>query len=630
MCGISVYFNRKGISQAGLRDALASLSSLSHRGPDGEGVTLLNVQTGQSWRLQTPATTAGTPQGIMPADYQDGQAHLVLGHRRLSIFDLSPAGHQPMSDEAGNWLSFNGEVYNFPEIKAELSARGLSFRTQTDTEVILAAYRVWGPDCLKKFNGMWGMVLWDAHQRKLLVTNDRFGVKGLYYHCSADEFIAASEIKAILAFKGRSGPLHEANIRFFLDSGFLDTGTGTFFRDIHRFPPAHFAFIDPANAFAVKPQAHWTLPTVRSQSRSDAEWIAQFREVLFSAVRLRMRSDRPWGVSLSGGLDSSSVVYAARDLLAKEPGLAASLETYSCIFPGREGDESAFIHFIEKDTGVAAHHVNPMDSFTLDEFKKHIWHQDYPVSSTSMFAEWCLMKLTASTRVRVLLTGQGGDELLAGYHHHFYRYLRELQLSLRRGAYRQELKAYAELKEMPLAQLRSIARGEVKQFLRFRLKGGPQNPEQAREAVRTMEQSLHLDFFQLMLPTYLRSEDRDSMAFGVETRVPFLDYRMVELAAQMPASLKIRQGWQKWILRESMQELPASIRWRKDKKGYSNPQQEWVSMHADGFLDHLSNLAEIGMQADKSVVRKQLSGGDHYRGFWLCALSLWLDSVRQR
>jgi asparagine synthase (glutamine-hydrolysing) len=591
MCGILAYFNRNGISEKELKQSLNALQKIKHRGPDGEGVVLINTKTGGFHNL----ITAETPNAVLENKINLNEAlsldyDLILGHRRLSIIDVSTNGHQPMYHQSGNWIIFNGEIYNYIELKEELKSAGFTFKTDSDTEVIHVAYLHWGSKCLEKFNGMFTIVLFDAKTKNLFVANDRFGVKPLYYISDSTKLLFVSEIKQIKEFNFNL-TLNTKAISVYLEDHYLDYNEETFYNEVYRFKPSCYSGIDLQTSHAIKKIPYYEIDKSKPSVSKDP--IEAFSSLFESAVKLRLRSDVPVGFASSGGLDSSSVLYTAHKLLSKtDP--KPDLSTFSAIFPGMEGDESEFIKLIESDLKIQSHYTNPLEEFNIPDFEKHIYHQDFPVQSTSYYAEWCVARMVSKQNVKVLLVGQGGDEILAGYHHHFYRYGRQLILSGKILKYLSLLKKYSDLKGIDRNEVHRKIINEVKLSLKF--KAGLANLGNAlsnkwNRADKLID-LLKMDLQEFTLPTYLRSDDRDGMAFGLETRHPFLDYRLIDLCFALPNDYKIRDGWQKWVLREVMSEMPDMIRYRKDKKGYTTPESTWVSKNKAAFESYLQYLPD--------------------------------------
>ncbi|HWY13059.1 MAG TPA: asparagine synthase (glutamine-hydrolyzing) [Bacteroidia bacterium] len=596
MCGILAYFNRNGISEKELKQSLQSLQKIKHRGPDGEGVVLINTKTGEFHNLITSETPNAALENKITLNETAGLNYdLILGHRRLSIIDVSTNGHQPMYYPNKNWIVFNGEIYNYIELRDELKKEGHTFKTGSDTEVIHAAYQQWGSKSIEKLNGMFSIVLYDAKNKTLFVANDRFGVKPLYYINDANRLLFISEIKQVKEFDF-SLTLNKNAINIFLNEHYLNYDNETFHNEVKRHKSAHYSIVNISNAFEDKQIAYYTLPEKNKTKLSLEDAKQGFEELLLDAVSLRMRSDVPVGFASSGGLDSSAILYLAHQILKKE-NHEANINTFSAIFPGDSGDESYFIKLVEKDLNVKSYYVNPMETFGISDFEKHIYYQDEPVLSTSFYAGWSVSRLVKENNVTVLLVGQGADEILAGYHHHFYRYCRQLILSGKILTYLSELKKFAALKDLQVNALHCLILNEVKLAVKFKLglaKTGGKLSDKWNNA-NTLLELLKMDLTETMIPFYLRADDRNSMAFHIEARHPFLDYRLVNFCLNLPDNLKIKNGWQKYILRETLSQMPDEIRFRKDKKGFTTPQDKWLSLYDKEFKNYLNYLpAEFG------------------------------------
>jgi asparagine synthase (glutamine-hydrolysing) len=624
MCGILAFFKADGLSREDIEEARRALDALRHRGPNGDGICLIDSKSGKSWSLQTPDTPADLQTDLTLEAYVAGSADLFLSQRRLSIFDLSSKGHQPMRDAVGNVLIFNGEVYNFIELREELKAQGFSFVSGSDTEVIMAAFRVWGADCFKRFNGMWTIVLYDAQQHKVLVSNDRIGIKQLYYWGKDKKWMYASEIKSIRTLQDAPTAIAHAEADFFLKYGQIDLTTQTLLREVQRFTPAHYIHAHPQQLPHCPQSRYWDFPNsgIRNISLDDAAH--ELRSLLDDAVKLRMRSDVPWGTTLSGGLDSSSIIYAAAKL-RKQNGETSPINTFTAIFPGKAGDESEFVRFIEQDLGLHARYTHPLDEFDFEDFARFMYHQDQPVVSTSMYAQWSVMKAVGDSEITVLLDGQGGDELFGGYHHHFYKYGRSLFLRGRWGELNRLVKEYCDFKGWNPKTVKATIRNDAKLYLKLKLGGKLPGPPEitAWNGASNLTDVLRLDLRSFIMPSLLRYEDRNSMAFGIEARLPFLDYRIVEFALTLPDSHKIQQGWQKYILRKAMPDLPERIRFRKDKKGFTTPHDEWITRFRPKFEAYAQAALSAGIPMPWP--EKGLGQLDSAQLFRLASLGAWME-----
>ena len=613
MCGIFLYFNKRGITREQLSKSKEALDRVTHRGPDGDGIQVFDIESGYTKGIQTDATPKEIQNTISINEYEDSSAQLILGHRRLSIFDLSANGHQPMSDENGNWITFNGEVYNFVELKEVLIKEGESFNSGSDTEVILKAYKNWGEDCVKRFNGMWSFIIWDNQNKKLFISNDRFGVKPMYYYSSEDELIIASEIKQFFPFRYTVDAFNKENILTFLDTGRIDFDYSTFFEKINRFPNASVASV-ALNGFngQLKPEKFHTIANFKNLKISREDACDEFRRIFRDAVKVRLRSDVNWGISISGGVDSSAIAYVAHELTSQQP-----YKTFSSIFPGYEADESKFIDIVVNDLKLNGHYVDSFKTFDFEDLKDHIYSQDAPIPATTFFAQWNVARLASQSGVKVLLGGQGADEVFYGYHHSFYRYCRQLILQGKWVKANSIISAYSNLKGFTKERLWKIVLSEVKSSVASKFsKKDVSDLNQMWARPNTVSKSSYLDFSKFMLPYFLRSDDRTSMAFGVETRHPFMDYRLVDFGFSLPDQYKIWEGWQKWIVRKSIPKVPESISFRKDKKGFTTPHKIWFEKYHDEFTSFDHHVKDLNIDTS------------NYDPFRVSSLGIWLDQVK--
>lgn len=570
MCGICGIINT---DKSAVRppDLKKMNDALSHRGPDDEGFWI--------------------------------EKNIGLAQRRLSILDLSPLGHQPMFYD-NLVIVFNGEIYNYVEIREELRQLGYRFRSGTDTEVILAAYKEWGTKCLDRFNGMWAFVIYDRKKNLIFAARDRMGVKPFYYFSDKDKFLFASEIKAILQYPGVKAKQNEKIVWDYLISGLADHSEETFFEEIYELRGGHFLTID-LGQFNPKPKIskYWDLdPKKSSPDLSDYELQIKFRELFFDSVRLRLRSDVPIGTCLSGGLDSSAIVCVINDFLkqdSKIEQIGKWQKTFSAAYDDKKYkgcDERKFINEVIKKTKVKSHLVFPSGEKLVDEIKDVIYHQDYPFCSTSIYAQWNVFRLAKQNGVKVILDGQGSDELLAGYHPYFGIYFSELirEFNFPRLIYesimysrKHERKVWSVFRDLisGLAR-RGILGAVVSRFMQnkwpeydvFRPEWKNKFKPHAfdRPSGDFLKDGLH-NHLKYSITSLLRYEDRDSMAFGIESRVPFLDYRFVEFVYSLADNQKIRQGETKWIMREALKGvLPEKIRTRQDKIGFATPEEYWM------------------------------------------------------
>jgi len=553
MCGIAGVISRETV-----HDALAAMARVQiHRGPDGQDQVVHKI----------------------------GGWNVGMAHQRLSIIDLSDAAAQPMlSSDKGSLIIYNGEVYNYYEIRRALENEGVRFRTQSDTEVVIEALRTWGAfRAFQEFNGMWSLAWLDLQGKKLLLARDRLGVKPLYYYLTADKLVFASEIKTILVGSQQRFPLNYRLINANLVQNLLDIDDETFFLGINKLTPAHFAVIDlMKDQLTLEFKRFWDIPTRTEQPRNVESFIEELREVFLDAVRLRLRSDVPVGALLSGGVDSSSIVGAMHHNLGRKSGNWKLLSTVS---RDRRFDESPFIDSVSNHFGIPVHKVEldftPQQALELLE--QVTWFNDEPVGSFSNVAHYLLMQKAKDLGITVILTGQGGDELLAGYIKYTGFYIQWL---LRQKRYQAAFRIlWDSYRQGTVARQFSIA--EAKRYVPVlarrqldvrgpRLRGYPFISLGLRPGMSVNERQI-LDLKRYSIPVLLHTEDRMSMAVSREIRVPFLDYRLIEMLVPLQMEFKIRAGWNKWVFRKAMEPfLPREVIWRRDKQSFVNPQSEWL------------------------------------------------------
>lgn len=617
MCGIFGVWNVQG-KPVDLETLFDSLNSIRHRGPDDEGYLLMNSHSQEVASCLGPESAAHVRLPRIE-DVFNSQFDIAFGFRRLSILDLSPAGHQPMSNADGSlWIVFNGEIYNYIELRNELEALGYIFHTQTDTEVILNAYAEWGVDCLSRFNGMWGFALFDKRNKRLFCARDRFGIKPFYYHFDRKSFTFASEIKAVLQYSKIERKPNDAIVYDYLSHGLLDHTHETFFEDVYQLPAAHFLVLDGSD---IHLERYWNIDPdnkldLGTGAQADGEYIRRFYNLFEDSIRLHLRSDVAIGSCLSGGLDSSSIVSVANKLLFSDhvvsPDLVgAKQKTFSSCFDDRRFDERQHIESVLSITSAERNYTFPNPKNLLSDLPRLIWHQDEPFGSTSIYAQWCVMKIAAEKGVRVLLDGQGGDEILAGYHPYFDSYWGTLLKQGRLADLQKEWSAYQNIYHVSHAHLIQhtlfsiapktfqrkvrIHRGSIGLRSEFSSQFHQRHPDEDIEyRGDPFSKRLYHALTNTSLPGLLHYEDRNSMAHSIEARVPFLDYRLVEYAFALPDKQKIKNGYTKAVLRNSMQGvLPESIRSRTDKMGFVTPERVWLSTDLKDWIDDIFNSSSF-------------------------------------
>jgi asparagine synthase (glutamine-hydrolysing) len=558
--------------------------SLQHRGPDDEGFLAADSVRQEGYVLTGRESKV---EGLRIEDFKKS-VDLVFGHRRLSIIDLSPAGHQPMCNENGQiWIVYNGEIYNYLEVRRELESLTHRFNSQTDTEVILHAYEEWGTDCLTRFNGMWSFAIADLRTNRIFCSRDRMGVKPFYYTYDGKRFCFASEIKAILKVNRFSAQPNEQMIADYLFLGLLDHTDETSFKDIYQLKPGEYLLIE-GNRLTVR--SYWDIEPGDLCLSGDDDYAERFYELLRDSIRLRLRSDVPIGSCLSGGLDSSSIVSLASRLMLDDEAISPTTagkrqKTFSSCFEDHVYDERKYIELVAKQTAVEKNYVFPKGENLQNDLGRLVWHQDEPFGSTGIYAQWEVMKLAKKCGVTVLLDGQGGDELLGGYLPSFYYLFRE---EFQRRKWRRlcrELKGFRRYHPTMLTDI--LSHGFIPRFRNaigrridwaqdaFQKKFFRSIPRSSK--FRTgLDNYLYQCFRSTTLPRLLHYEDRSSMAFSIEARLPFLDFRLVEYIFSLPSDQKIREGITKVILRNAMkQHLPDEVRNRHDKMGFVTPDDVW-------------------------------------------------------
>lgn len=547
---------------------------------------------------------------------------LALGHRRLAILDLSPDGHQPFHF-GGRYVGvYNGEIYNYVELRQTLAGLGYAFHTSCDTEVLMAAYDHYGPDCVQHFNGMWAFCIYDKHKNQLFCSRDRFGVKPFYYYSRGGCFGFASEIKQLLPMFGTARANKTALSRF-LVLGEMDEGRDTLFEGILQLLPGHSLTFDRTTR-VLRESAWYTLADDESHNTNYEDACRDFHRLFMDSVRFRLRADVAVGSCLSGGLDSSAIVGAVHQLLAGQ-GKSQLQHTVSSCYNEAEFNEQNYIDMVIRDTGAVSHKVFPKIDDDPAWLDKILWHMDEPLPSSSPYSQWCVFEEAARQNLRVMLDGQGADEQLAGYAQFYPVYFVEL---LRRGRLKtfwRELFAYKRLRSafQPVSALAVAGFCLLTAFLPKGLMRGINTRiiKMRKPRLFSLPQwrKLLLDSPQYTLPgtrAYIRGninghmrlllhlEDRNSMAHSVEARIPFLDPALVQRAYDMPFSFKIRDGMSKAVLRDGLRGLlPPEVRARQNKMGFPAPEAKWVQLNRAWFQNELAEACErFSFLLDKAAV----------------------------
>jgi asparagine synthase (glutamine-hydrolysing) len=568
MCGIGGIIKKNAkVSKDNLTDLIAPIV---HRGPDGSGVWIHENE------------------------------NLGFAHRRLSIIDLSENGAQPFHrKDLGLTITFNGEIYNYIEVREGLAKKGYEFNTLTDTEVILVAYKEYGVQCLTHFDGMFAFAIWDESKKELFCARDRFGEKPFHYYKNEEQFVFASEIKQFWSYSiEKQIDPHKLNM-FLSSSEVLDDGCleKTFYKTIFSLKAAHYLILRADLNFEI--QRYWDLEGIKvDKTVSFPNAIERLNELFNRSISRRLRSDVAVGSSLSGGLDSSSIVYSINKHFLK-PGQEQF--TFSARFKNYAKDEGEFIDaLISELKGIKRFDVFLSPEEFENDIEKIIYHQDEPFQSASIFAQYKVMELVKKNGITVLLDGQGADELLGGYETLYRDYLK--QLFYNDGTlYKQEVKSFNEM--------HSEKYGEVN------MDKGDTLIKKAKRSIKHVigkPQAVPDDFFFGILKEYstgrqlqqlLRYADRNSMAHSVETRLPFLSHELAEFIFSLPDSYKLRDGWPKYIVRKAFDgKLPDKINWRRNKVGFETPESNFLNTSI--AINRISRAKEY-MEDNKGKVSSQ-------------------------
>lgn len=616
MCGIAAIIQLK--NSLPMAEQIAKMTEvIEHRGPDDEGYVLFSANG------EPPLACGGkdTPEEAFSLDepYTPKHRHILkiqgpclgaMGHRRLSIVELSPKGHQPMCSHDGRiWITYNGEIYNFIEIRKELENFGYKFNTLSDTEVILYAWLQWGKECLNRFNGMFAFVLYDTKQNIVFAARDRFGVKPLYYWISPEGWIAfASEIKQFTLLNGWKAVWNPQKVYDYLIWGVTDHTEETLFEGVKQLKGGEYIEFKPGEGhLSITPRVWYEVKKQPFQG-SFKEACLEYLDLLKDAVKLRLRADVEVGSCLSGGLDSSSIVCLVNEILESS---STRQSTFSACSHIKKFDEKYFIDEVISKVGVKAHYTYPCLESLFEDTRNIVWHQDEPFGSTSIFAQWHVFKKVRESKIKVMLDGQGADEQLGGYHsffgNRFFDLFRAFDWMELVKEMRQTKSHHAHLFPSFML-LKALLPTGARQFINHnfrkpsvrpewleikRLNASPVDPFSHLSCQKFIEQS-ELMLTQKSIPMLLHYEDRDSMGHSVESRTPFLDYRLVEFTLGLPSAFKLSKGWTKRVLRESMKgRLPESVRLRVDKLGFVTPEEVWLKENPASFRAVISKSIEL-------------------------------------
>lgn len=623
MCGIAGIIKKKH-DKAKKQEIQVMNDIMAHRGPDAEGIYIDDV--------------------------------VGFGHRRLSIVDLSESGNQPMfSHDRKYVLVFNGEIYNYLEIKEYLKKKGAKFVTETDTEVIMEAYRFWGMNCTKRFNGMWSFALYDIEKRQIFFSRDRFGVKPLYIYESEDEFVFASEIKCITAIRPEQKMVNITQIARYLADYQEDMDEHTFYKNIHNFPKSH-NMLYHLDTGTQEYQKYWEINIDKFKKKwKCANPYQKFLELLEDAVRIRLRADVKVGASLSGGLDSSTIV----GIVSQK--FHTKMHTFSSIYKEKNCNEKEYIDCMNQYVDTIPHYIYPDQSENIiQDMVKMLYYHDGPCYSASPYSGYCVYR-GVGNHVKVMLDGQGADELFGGY---IFFYKAKLKEVLRENSWIAKIRAVALIvsiwkvypetarsltdelcREIPcikrwLLLKNKMRRKEKKQrrgtlkyrkdFSEIDLKIKPQDND---SIISALDKDLNLQFQYRILPRILHDVDRNSMARSLEVRLPFLDYRIVEFSYTLSDEDKIRGSFTKYIMRKCCQKyLPEKIRKRRNKMGFPAPFDKWLiderfRTEIKKYLDAFKDRNIVDARSLERCYQAHLAGTENWSDslFRFMMLEMWLQ-----
>lgn len=646
MCGIAGFL-RCGRTDQGPRLSEAVLQVLRHRGPDDHG-----------WLVSSPGEFR-QGKGLLP----DCDAEVILLHRRLSILDLSSAGWQPMGTPDGRYfIVFNGEIYNFVELRAELERLGHVFQSHGDTEVLLHAYVEWGPRALNRLVGMFSFCILDRQQRTLFLARDFFGIKPLYYTQTSFGFAFASEIKALLAMPGVSRRVNARRLHSYLTTGVTDHGEATLFADIHQVPAAHSLTMNLDSPTIGGPQRYWNVDLNERLDISFPEATRRLRELFLDSVRLHLRSDVPVGAALSGGIDSSAIVNAMRCL---EPRL--DLHTFSYIADTPQLSEENWVDLAANNARAVVHKIHTEPGELVDDLDRLIYQQDEPFGSTSIYVQHRVFRLAREKGITVMLDGQGADEMLGGYRPYLAARLASMVCQ---GQWTEALRFLNRIRCVPgtggamrlLLQcagflLPSRFKSLGKQWLEhtvmppwlngrwFEEHGVHWRSDAAEDSLSErsrasalarsphfLRQHLHRTLMETSLPMLLRYEDRNSMAQSIESRVPFLTPDLAGFLLKLPEEYLIGpDGTSKRIFRAAMRGIvPDPVLDRRDKIGFATPEQQWFT-HLRPWVEKTLDTADIIPVFNAPVLRQgwqsliQSKNGFDFRPWRWVNLIRWVE-----
>jgi asparagine synthase (glutamine-hydrolysing) len=645
MCGIGGVFHLSG-KQVNTDLLLEMNQKIRHRGPDDEGILLINTTSDRVVNASGPDTDPQLLNQLAPPENTIG-ANLGFAFRRLSILDLSPKGHQPMPSITGNcWIVFNGEIYNYLELRAELEALGYVFNSHTDTEVILNAYLAWGVDCQQRFMGMWSFAIWDSRKKRLFCSRDRFGIKPFYYYFDGETFLFGSEVKQFLVYPINKEINKEVIYKSLKIGAYLINSNNTFYNAIHILPHGHHLIVENGGV-KIEPYYRLDPSTFASFKGTFQEAVEIYRELFQNTIRLHMRSDVEVGITLSGGLDSTAILATAFGLTDK------TIKTFSSYFThAPKYDEREWINLMINNFRVNPLFYSASAEEFLQNYQEMTWHHDYPVYGSSPAVNYLLMKKIKKSGIGVVLCGQGNDEMAGGYKHAFYRFYAQLIKSGKWETFINEFPVYLSDKSLggSFSKISKIIASfllkessiyKLDAYFQKNMLSSTFNDFKVFNNVEDLETDklsnfLYNNMMSTSVQTLLHFEDRNSMASSLEGRVPFLDHKLAEFLFSLPPEYKIHENKGKYIHRKAMQGIvPEGVITRKDKVGYLAPGEHyWMKNEMKEFVESIlksSDFKNRDLYNHRKIeknYKNMLSGktGDEQILWNVMSLEIWFKS----
>lgn len=630
MCGINGIITAKAVLKNKITEAN---KILHHRGPDDEGFAFINTST-DIYKRYSGENSVKEIRELYPllVNHASDDEEVVLAHRRLSIIDLSINGHCPMAANNGSlWITYNGEIYNYIELKEELKSLGHIFTGNSDTEVILHSYLEWGIDCLNKFNGMWAFAIWDVNKKRLFAARDRFGVKPLYYSNNEDYFAFSSEIKPLIIYSAKSPGINISKIPFYLIYGNRLNTNETYINGIYSLPASSYLLFENKNLTL---RQYYDIPRL-PDDKSEEELISGITDLLEDSVKLRFRSDVPVGTCLSGGFDSSSIVAFSSRVNKK------GIETFSAVWNEKNCDESEYIDIVNNRFNCYENKVIPREDEFAEVFEKLCYYQEIPTEGPGLYPQWYVMA-KAKEKVKVLLDGQGGDEVFGGYFQmgaylrgiikdrkimkmavespDFFKFFNKTGfhsfsswLFPRQYGYLTRSKLSVKFNIINKELLNSLSSNELYFDADPPKKFGNYLSDLSYHFIRN-----------ITIPALLHYEDRSSMAHSIESRVPFLDYRIVELGVNLSSVYLSHRGISRPLYRKALKPyLPREVVNRKDKLGFPVPFETWTKSSLKNYIYDNLNDNSFGLFSyiNQSTLKKNVD--NHFSGIKDYSWEIW-------